>query len=75
VIGQTISHYRIVERWEVELIITYSKNQIYFSTLSGGCGGTDDVDRCAVQASQSATVARDITMARIIHPRAAFCGR
>jgi Ice-binding-like len=29
-------------------------SQIYFSTLNGGCGGTDDADGCAVQASQSA---------------------
>ncbi|MGA7928649.1 MAG: hypothetical protein WCA20_21970 [Candidatus Sulfotelmatobacter sp.] len=29
-------------------------SQIYFSTLSGGCGGTNDTDGCAVQASQPA---------------------
>jgi hypothetical protein len=29
-------------------------SQIYFSTLTGGCGGTGDLDGCAVQASQSA---------------------
>ncbi len=29
-------------------------SQIYFSTLSGGCGGTDNADGCAVQASQPA---------------------
>ncbi len=28
-------------------------SQVYFSTLSGGCGGTGNVDGCAVQASQS----------------------
>jgi hypothetical protein len=29
-------------------------SQVYFSTLSGGCGGTGDTDGCAVQASQAA---------------------
>ena len=29
-------------------------SQVYFSTLSGGCGGTHNADGCAVQASQSA---------------------
>ncbi len=29
-------------------------SQVYFSTLSGGCGGTGNADGCAVQASQSA---------------------